>query len=251
MTATIQNGKLSLGTFAGTVLVASDAGIGGYKKVFVHLTGPKASPQYPLYGGKLANPFPGHGKMYAGDLVEWRVDGTCYLLKTYEVSQGTSSSADTVIYLSSGQCEQGEVYRHIPFVGDNLMVAPNKIDGTGKGVSVVAVENTYDAKGKQTGWKVTLSAALGSLEKGAVLVEASGKGDAVKAMVTNPNCYLEEDYDCPFVPSTGDADYDGARYLFTPTLMEGKEYGWISKMSPLPKSVLALNTSKVPEWFKL
>ena len=67
------------------------------------------------------------------------------------------------------------------------MVAPSALDGKGKAVAVTAVEKTFDEKGKQDGWKVTLSAALGSLTKGQVLVEAAEAGANVQAMVTNPN----------------------------------------------------------------
>ena len=70
-----------------------------------------------------------------------------------------------------------------------------------------------------------------------MLVEASKKGDSVQAMVTNPNCYVEVDYDCPFVPATGDADFDGARYMLTPNMMRGVELAYIDRMQPLPDSI--------------
>ena len=113
------------------------------------------------------------------------------------------------------------------------------------------VDAIQAADGKQDGWEITLSATLGALSKGAVLVEASKAGSNVKPMVTNPNCYLDHDYDFIFNPATGDEDFDGARYFFTPVLMENREYAYIDRMQPLPKSILALNTSKVEGWFKL
>ena len=244
----LEQRQMMSGYFPGSVLAQANTKLGGYKQVFVSLAGDKSSPMYPPYGGKLKNPFKGAAKMFAGDLVEYRVNGECYLLKTYEVSKATSTAE---VFISSGACEYGEVFRHIPFVGDNLMVAPDAIDGTGKAVTVIAVEKTFASNGMQDGWKVTLSDNLGSIQKGAVLVEAEKAGASEKAMVTNPNCFLENDYDCIFDPSTAEEDYEGAKYLFSPSLMLGREFAWISKMSPLPKSVLALNKSKVPEWYQL
>lgn len=246
----IENRSVANGHFPGSVLAQASAKIGGNRHVFVHLTGPKASPQYPPYGGILKNPFKGMGKMYAGDLIEYRVDGSCYVLKSYEVDK-TAGLSDVKIHISSGATKEGEVFRHIPFVGDILMVAPSTAEGTGKAVKVLGVEKTYDTNGFQNGWDVTLAEALGALEQGAILVEAESEGSASKALVRNPNCYLETDYDCIYDAASGDDDYDGAKYLFTPTLMCGREYAWIDRMSPLPPAIKAMNTSKVPEWFKL
>ena len=139
MAEIIQNGRMSTGTFAGTVLAQSSSTLGGQRHVFYLPQGPRPAPQYPAYGGILVNPFKGHGKIYAGDLIEHSLDGKCKLLKSYEVAKATTLETDTVIYISSGACEQGEVFRHIPFVGDNLMVAPSALDGRGKAVAVTAV----------------------------------------------------------------------------------------------------------------
>lgn len=246
----IENRSIASGNFPGSVLAQASGRIGGYKHVFVSLAGPKAGPQYPPHGGILKNPFKGMAKMYAGDLVEYKVDGSCYLLKSYEVDKPALESA-VKVHISSGADKHGEIFRHIPFVGDVLMVAPETADGKGKAVTVTKVEKTHDAQGFFNGWDVTLSEALGALEAGAVLVEAESAGSNKKPMVTNPNCYLETDYDCIFEAASGDEDYEGAKYLFTPTLMEGREYAWIDRMSPLPAYVKAMNESKVPEWFKL
>lgn len=240
------------GYFAGSTLVQARGSIGGFRHVFVNLAGPKAGVMYPTHGGILKNPFPGVAKMYAGDLIEYKTDGVCLLLKTYELAKATESDTDTTIYISSGKCAQGEVFRHIPFVGDIIMVAPAEIDGTGTAVTVTKVEKTFDAAdGKQDGWKVTLSETLGKLAKGDVLVEAAEEGSSKKAMVTNPNCYLDKDHDMIYEPATGDEDYDGARYFFTPVLMMGREFAYIDRMQPLPASVMALNKSKVDGWFLL
>ncbi len=240
------------GHFAGSTLVQARGSIGGFRHVFVGLAGDKGGVMYPTHGGILKNPFPGMAKMYAGDLIEYKTDGTCLLLKTYEVAKATTAATDTVIYISSGKCAQGEVFRHIPFVGDILMVAPDEIDGTGTAVKVTAVEKTFDATdGKQDGWKVTLSATLGELAKGDILVEAAEAGSSKSAKVTNPNCYLDKDHDMIYEPATGDTDYDGARYFFTPVLMMGREFAYINRMQPLPAYIKALNKSKVDGWFLL
>lgn len=239
------------GSFSGTTLLQARGEVGGFRHVFVSLAGPKIGVMYPISGGILKNPFKGTAKVYAADLVEYKPNGECYILKTYEVADNVLESA-VKVKISSGKCENGEVFRHIPFVGDILMVAPETLDGTGTAVTVTAVKNTYDSKdGKQNGWEITVSAALGALSKGDVLVEATKVGADAKPVVTNPNCYLDHDYDFVFAPATGDADFDGARYMFTPVLMEGREYAYINRMQPLPKSILALNTSKVEGWFKL
>ena len=49
-------------------------------------------------------------------------------------------------------------------------------------------------------------------------------------------------------PANGEDDFEGARYMYTPAL-GGVMY--ISKMSPLPACVLALNQSKINGWFKI
>lgn len=248
----IYEGRQSFGTFAGSVLAMTKDGIGGFRHVFYSPDGGRIHPVHPLYGGVLVNPFPGHGKIYAGDLIEHTLDGECKLLKSYEIMT-TSGDTDTTYAISSGACAQGEVFRHIPFVGDNIMVAPSTLSEKGKAVTVTAVVKTYDAKGKQNGWNVTVSETLGKLNKGDVLVEASKAGTSVQAMVTNPNCYAEGDYDCPFVPATGDEDFDGARYFFTPAMMYGMERAYISRMQPLPASILSLEKFKTgyKEFFKL
>ena len=192
------------------------------------------------------NPFKGTAKMYAGDLIEYRYkDGekgaTGYILKTYVVSKATSTSTDTVIYLTR------DGYKHIPFVGDVLMKAPATIDGAGTAVTVTKVEPTVEAS--KDVWKVTLSATLADLVVGDILVEAVEAGSGKKPMVTNPNAMCPADYDFLYEPSTGDSDFDGARYFMTPVL-HGTAY--IDRMSPMPKSVLdARNKSLVTGWFEL
>lgn len=86
---------------------------------------------------------------------------------------------------------------------------------------------------------------------GAVLVEADKAGAGAKAIVSNPNCYAPSDFDFVYNPAATNNDFEGARYLFTPCLANESTVLYKAKMSPMPASVLALNTSKVAGWFSL
>lgn len=234
------------GVFLGKTLLQRRGEIGGARYVFVKLQGNKNELVFPTFGCKIMNPFKGTAKMYAGDLIEYRYnDGdkgaTGYILKTYVVNKATSTSSDTVIYLTR------DGYKHIPFVGDVLMKAPATIDGTGTAVTVTKVEPTVEAS--KDVWKVTLSDTLADLDVDDILVEAVEAGSGKKPMVTNPNAMCPADYDFLYEPATGDADFDGARYFMTPVL-HGIAY--IDRMSPMPKTVLdARNKSLVTGWFEL
>ena len=70
-------------------------------------------------------------------------------------------------------------------------------------------------------------------------------------MVTNPNAYAPCDFDFIFDPASGDDDFDGARYMFTPCIANEDTKLYINKMSPLPDSIKALNKSRVEGWFNL
>lgn len=234
------------GVFLGKTLLQRRGEIGGARYVFVKLQGNKNELVFPTFGCKIMNPFKGTAKMYAGDLIEYRYnDGdkgaTGYILKTYVVNKATSPSSDTTIYLTR------DGYKHIPFVGDVLMKAPATIDGAGTAVTVTKVEPTVEAS--KDVWKVTLSSTLADLKVDDILVEAVEAGSDKKPMVTNPNAMCPADYDFLYEPSTGNSDFDGARYFMTPVL-HGTAY--IDRMSPMPKSVLdARNKSLVTGWFEL
>lgn len=234
------------GVFLGKTLLQRRGEIGGARYVFVKLQGNKNELVFPTFGCKIMNPFKGTAKMYAGDLIEYRYkDGqkgaTGYILKTYVVAKNTTNGTDTEIYIVR------DGYKHIPFVGDTIMKAPATLDGTGTAVTVTKVEATVDTN--KDVWKLTLSATLTALKAGDVLVEAAEVGESQKPMVTNPNAMCPADYDFLYEPSTGDSDFDGARYFMTPVL-HGTAY--IDRMSPMPKSVLdARNKSLVTGWFEL
>lgn len=232
------------GVFLGKTLLQRRGEIGGARYVFVKLQGNKNELVFPTFGCKIMNPFKGTAKMYAGDLIEYRYnDGekgaTGYILKTYVVVKGMTDAHE--VYIAR------DGYKHIPFVGDVIMKAPTTLDGTGTAVTVTKVEATVDTQ--KDVWKLTLSEPLAALKEGEVLVEAAGAGDNKKPMVTNPNAMCPADYDFLYEPSTGDSDFDGARYFMTPVL-HGIAY--IDRMSPMPETVLAArNKSLVTGWFEL
>ena len=238
------------GVFLGRTLIQANGSIGGHRYVFVKWQGSgKDGLVFPTVGGILKNPFKGNAKIYAGDLIEYNPGitdnkgATVKILKTYEVAKADEEGTGTTVYLVR------DGYHHIPFVGDNIMVAPSTIDGTGTGVTITAVEKTTDS-GIDV-WKLTVSAALGELEKGQVLVEAAAAGASQKAMVTNPNAYAPCDFDFIFNPAASDDDFEGARYMMTPCIANEDTKLYVSKMSPLPDTIKALNRSRVEGWFNL
>lgn len=224
------------GANLGAVVLQSTSKFGGARYVFVKLQGVKDQ-IFPPIGGKLANPFKGAAKIYAGDLMEYRTDEngenpTLYILKSYKVYEAASG---TEVKIASA-------YAHIPFVGDVLMKAPDTLDGTGTAVTVTAVSKSDDY------YTVTLSAALGELAVDDILVEAAAAGDAQAMLVTNPNCFAPCDYDCFYTPAASESDFYGARYYITP-ILHGTAY--INRMSPVPACVKALNKSNINGWFTL
>lgn len=228
------------GVFMGRTLLQQRGSIGGLRFVFVKLQGIKNELIFPTNGCIVKNPFKTKGKMYAGDLMEYRMDGTGYLLKTFEVAKAVAVDALEMLIVRNG-------YRHIPCVGDILMKAPTSLTGTGTAVIVTAVEEAKDATVDV--WKVTLGAAIGVLAKGEVLVEGESAGAGKKMLVQNPNTMCPADYDFLYAPATGDDDFDGARYFMTPAL-HGIAY--VSRMSPLPAAVnSARNKSLVTGWFEI
>lgn len=239
------------GYFAGRTLIQARGSVGGHRYVFVKLIGAaKDAFRTPTSGGKLLNPFKGYAKIYAGDFLEYDpgiygdAGATVKILKSYQVAKNAASATDVEILLVR------DGYKHIPFVGDNIMVAPSTLDGTGTAVTLTAVEETTDTVAGDV-WKVTLSATLGQVNKGDVLVEAAEAGTKKKAMVTNPNGYAQCDYDFLFTPGGGTAKNEGALYMLTPFLANDDTVMYIDRMSPIPPAVKALNKSRVNGWFHL
>lgn len=226
------------GYFRGRKTIQRSATIGGARSVFVKLQGNKNELVYPTFGGYIMNPPKGAPfKFFAGDLVEYRTDENgvnpeIYILKTYKV---VSASGTTVNILNDG-------YKHVPFVGDKIGVAPEEIGGEMTAVTVAAVKNAV-VEGEKV-WAVTTNTAL-TAEAGDVLVEADAEG---KMLVKEINAVCPTDLDMFDAAATGDEDFDGARYSYTPAL-GGIMY--TNKMSPLPECVKKLNKSIINGWYQV
>lgn len=236
--------------YGGAVMLQASGEIGGQRHVFFNLKGAvKEAFRYPPVGGIIKNPFKGPAKIYAGDILEHSLGfadesgGTVKILKSYAVAKATSGATDTEVYIVR------DGYHHIPFVGDTLMVGQKDFKTKGTGVTVTSVEETTDGTAGDV-WKLTLSATLGSLTVGTVLVEAAQAGSGVLPMVTNPNCFAPSDYDMPFYALPGSDKYHTPRYMLTPCLLGPDAMMIKSKMSPIPPALEAMNVSRYAEvWY--
>ena len=226
-----------VGYFRGRKTIQRRGTVGGARSVFVKLQGNKNELVYPTFGGYIKNPFKGTAKLFAGDLIEYRTDNDgvnpeIYILKTYLVESVSGTTVNIV----------KDPYKHIPFVGDKIGVAPAEIGGEMTAVTINSIKTSK--VGDVEVWACTCSATL-STKKGDVLVEADGSN---KMMVKAINAVAPTDLDMFDVPASGDEDFDGARYSYTPAL-GGIMY--ISKMSPMPACVLAENKAKVNGWYQI
>lgn len=227
-----------VGVFRGRKTIQRSATIGGARSVFVKLQGNKNELVYPTFGGYIMNaPKGAPFKFFAGDLVEYRTDENgvnpeIYILKTFLVE---SASGTTVNIVKDG-------FKHIPHVGDKIGVAPEEIGGEMTAVTVTAVRPSK--VGSVDVWAVTTDSAL-TASKGNVLVEADADGNM---MVKHINAVCPTDLDMFDAAATGDEDFDGARYSYTPAL-GGLMY--TNKMSPLPECVKKINQAKVNGWFQI
>ena len=227
-----------VGVFRGRKTIQRSATIGGARSVFVKLQGNKNELVYPTFGGYIKNaPKGAPFKFFAGDLVEYRTDADgvnpeLYILKTYKV---VSASGTTVNILNDG-------YKHVPCIGDKIGVAPEEIGGEMTAVTVTAVKDAV-VSGKKV-WAVTTGAAL-TTKADDILVEADAESNM---LIKNINAVCPTDLDMFDAAATGDEDFDGARYSYTPAL-GGIMY--INKMSPMPACVLKLNKSNINGWYQV
>lgn len=232
-------GETQYGAFRGRKLIQQRGEIGGTRSVFVKVKGIKNELVYPTFGGKVMNAPRGNGfKMFAGDLAWYKTDDNgvnpeVYLLKTYLVE---SVSGTTVNIVRDG-------YKHVPFVGDKVGVAPEKVGGAMTGSTITKVVATK--VGDVAVWACTVDKAI-TAEKGAVLVETNEAGN--KMLVEVINAVVDADADMLDAGATAENKFEGARYFYTPAL-GGIMY--IHKMSPMPACVLALNESKINGWFQI
>lgn len=231
-------GETQYGAFRGRKLIQQRGEIGGTRSVFVKVKGIKNELVYPTFGGKVMNPPKGQGfKMFAGDLCWYKTDDKgvnpeIYLLKTYLVE---SANGNVVNIVKDG-------FKHVPFVGDKIGVAPEEVGGAMASVTITKVE--VAKVGNVAVWACTTSAELAA-EKGDVLVEANDMGTM---LVQKVNAVVDCDADMLDAAATTDNKFEGARYHYTPAL-GGIMY--IHKMSPVPACVLKLNESKVNGWFQI
>ena len=226
-----------IGYFRGRKTIQRSGSVGGSRAVFVKLQQNGNQLIYPSFGGFIKNPFRGSAKFFAGDLMWYKTDENgvhpeIYILKTFEV---VSVSGNTLNILNDG-------YKHKPFVGDKLGVAPEEIGGEMTSKTVISVANST-VEGKKV-WAVTFDGAI-TAEEGDVLVEADAEG---KMLVKVINAVCPTDGDMLDNPAMDDEDFDNARYSFTPAL-GGIMY--TNRMSPLPACVKKLNKSDVNGWFKV
>lgn len=242
----IEQKILGRGISTAGVLLQSSGAIGGKRHVFVGLTGDHGF-VYPTIGGYLKNPFKGKAKAFAGDLCEYDpVSCEVKILKTFEVAADATGTAVKVLIKRDG-------YRHRPFAGDALMIAPDTLSETGTAVTVTAVKVVNDATAGDA-WELTLSAAIGAVSKGDIIIEAVEAGSGKGAMVTKPNALFPSDMDFFYNPNDeddGTDEYKKARYVFTPALAGQGVKMYIDRMSPMPDCVKALNKSMWNGWFEL
>ena len=227
------------GTFRGVILRQEKGKIGGTRSVFAKFKGIKNELVYPYNGGKIVNAPKGTGfKFFAGDLFEYRTNEkyaqpSVVLLKTFLVESVAGSVVNIV----------KDGYKHKPFVGDKIGVAPDEIGGAMTAATITAITTTK--VGDVDVWALTMSEAL-EAKKGDVLVEAD---DDNNMMVKKINAFADCDGDMPYSILEGDDEFEKSKYLYTPAV--GGAYILIHKMSPLPDCVLAVNKSQFDGLFKL
>ena len=129
------------------------------------------------------------------------------------------------------------------------MIGQKDFKTKAKGVTVSAVEATTDATAGDV-WKLTLSAALGALKVGDVLVEAASAGASVLPMVTNPNCFAPSDNDFPYFNAGGDK-YHQPRNNNNFCMLNPDCVMWLDRMGPVPPAVKAMNKSLYPEFWHI
>lgn len=232
------------GVFLGRARITRKGANGGARHVTADIAGLKNNLVWAPWGGVLKNPFPGAAKLYEGDMLYIKYDDKCenpelYCLKVYEAA--ADSTAKTVTLVRDG-------FRHIPFPGDTIMVAPSALGGKGIVANVTAVTPKTDASGNKV-WELTVDANL-TIAKGDILVEAvayeaaDSDSNTGEMLVKDINGFCPCDMDFVYEPvaDPGDAnDFDNAEYMFTPT---AGFCGYIHRMSPMPACVKALNTCR-------
>lgn len=235
-----EQSALGTGAMFGTTLVQGKGNIGGHRHVFVGLQGGgKNGLVFPPIGGVVVNPFKGRARAFAGDLCEYRIDGSVYILKTFEVATSVETGSRNVALVRDG-------YHHVPFEGDILASAPTDVDTPVVGKLVQSVTEGDGV------WNVVFAEPIeGAMSAGSFFVEAKAMGADSNVMVQNPNSFLPCDYDFGYVAVSGPDDFNGAKYLITPCLANEDTKLIVSQMTKLPECYLSMNKSLVKGWFNL
>ena len=151
---------------------------GGASFVFVKSTGTPIEFR-PAHGMTLKNPFNAGGKVYQGDLGEYKITGEGYILKVY--ASAKVAAADAVEIFIPDDSMANIPKNHQPEIGLNIMKAPSAVTGTGTAATITAVIKVQES-GKYY-FKCTLSVAIGALAIGDVLVEADKADVGAKPIV--------------------------------------------------------------------
>lgn len=232
-----------IGTFRGTCLRQTKGQYGSARSVFANISGTRNELSYSYNGGNIVNTPKGTGfKFFTGDLMEIRYDANysnpkVYLLKTFLV-ESVSEDKKTIGIVKDG-------YKHKPFVGDKLGVAPDVIGGEMTAGTITSVK--VAKAGDVDVWSITLDTALvATVKKGDILVEADEEG---KMLVKEINAFADSDMDMVYDSTEGDDEFEKAKYFYTPAV--GGVSILIKKMSPIPACVLAKNVSRFNGVFML
>ena len=223
----------------GRVIFAHRDSIQGAKFVFVQMDGKVPQCRVPI-GMQVLNPFTNVAKVYQGDLVEYKIDGTGYLLKTFKLAKAVTAE-DTTIYITN------DGFSHRPETGNVIMKAPATFATTGTAAAISAVEATTYL-GANVYSATIVANSLGTADAGDIFVEGAEAGSGKLMLVTNPNSFIAEDFTFAWGQASGTTDFDGARYFITPIL---HEVAWKDKMTACPAFLNAINKSKVTGWFEL
>lgn len=227
------NGNLGRATFAHRDSLA------GSKFVFVKMTGKPAQCRVPI-GFTVLNPFKNVAKIYQGDLVEYKIDGTGYLLKMFKLAKAITAQ-DTTIYIAN------DGFSHRPQDGDVIMKAPATFATTGTAAAISAVTATTYL-GANVYSATIVANSLGTANAGDYFVEGAEAGSGKLMLVQNPNAFIAEDFTFSWGAATSGTDFDGARYNLAPVL---HEVAWKDKMTGCPAFLNAINKSLVTGWFEL
>lgn len=154
-------------------------------------------------GGLIVNTTLVDGEILSGGTpVEYNHDTkAAKLLKSFKVKSATVDGTNTIvtIYRNDG--------KHVLNVGENIMVAPSTVAGTGKGVLVSAVDNSVAYETTFT----VVTANFDAVTTGTILVQAAGAGASVQ-MYAIPTDLTHE------TTEVGDQNYVGVviglKYLY-------------------------------------